>query len=176
MKIRKVRLNNRRRAFEVRTWRGKLFFPYSRVNPAPSADDPVIEVRIDEDLGRDAFSYTLASGGEGTVHIEQVLEYNRDPGTMRNLLLYRLTVEAQNRLEHSGLSRREIIRRLGTSPAQFYRLLDSTNYRKSMDKLLLLLQTLECEVDFVVRANSRARASFPQQGYPVEDNDERGAF
>ncbi len=154
MKIHSVRLNNRRRVFEVRTWRGKLLFPYSRANPAPAADDPAAEVRIDEDLGRDAFSYTLASGGEGTVHIEQVLEYNQDPGYMRNLLLYKLTVEARNRLKHSGLSKREIIRRLGTSPAQFYRLLDSTNYRKSMDKLLLLLQTLDCEVDFVVRARN----------------------
>lgn len=154
MKIRSVRLNNRRRAFEVGTWKGKLLFPYSRANPAPAADDPVAEVGIDEDLGREAFSYTLASGGEGTVHIEQVLEYNRDPGYMRNLLLYKLTVEAQNRLGNSGLSRREIIRRLGTSPAQFYRLLDSTNYRKSMDKLLSLLQTLDCEVDFIVRARS----------------------
>ena len=154
MKIHSVRLNNRRRAFEIRTWREKLLFPYSRVNPAPDAGDPAVKVRIDEDLGREAFSYTLASGGGGTVHIEQVLEYNQDPGYMRNLLLYKLTVEAQNRLQHSGLSKREVIRRLGTSPAQFYRLLDSTNYRKSMDKLLSLLQTLDCEVDFVVRARS----------------------
>jgi len=157
MKIHSVRLNNRRRAFEVRTRRGKLLLPYTRLNPAPTADDPAVEVRIDEDLGREAFSYTLASGGEGTVHIEQVLEYNRDPGYMRNLLLYKLTLEAQNRIEHSSLSKREIIRRLGTSPAQFYRLLDSTNYRKSMDKLLSLLQTLDCEVDFVVRAQSASK-------------------
>jgi len=87
-----------------------------------------------------------------TVHIEQVLEYNKDPGYMRNLLLYKLTIEAQNRVEHSSLSKRETIRRLGTSPAQLYRLLDSTNYRKSVDTLLRLLQVLDCDVDFVARA------------------------
>ncbi|MBI4880877.1 MAG: XRE family transcriptional regulator [Planctomycetes bacterium] len=73
---------------------------------------------------------------------------------MRDLLLYKLTIEAQKRLEESPLSKREIIRRLGTSAAQLYRLLDSTNYRKSVDKLLLLLHVLDCEVDLVVRERS----------------------
>ena len=30
----------------------------------------------------------------------------------------------------------------------------STNYRKSIDKLLLLLHILDCEVDLIVRAKS----------------------
>jgi hypothetical protein len=154
MKIRSVTLNNRKRAFEIRTWREKLLFPYSKVDPRPTPANPVVDARIDEELGREGFSYKLASGGEGFVHIDQALEYNQDPSYMRDLLLYRLTIEAQNRMECSGLSKREVIRRLGTSPAQFYRLLDSTNYRKSIDKLLLLLQILDCEIDFVVRAKS----------------------
>jgi hypothetical protein len=93
----------------------------------------------------------LASGLEGSVHVEEVLEYNRDPGYMRDLLLYRLTLEAERRLAQSPLTRREIIRRLGTSPAQFYRLLDSTNYRKSIDGVLGLLRVLDRDVDIVVR-------------------------
>jgi hypothetical protein len=48
------------------------------------------------------------------------------------------------------LSRREIIRRLGTSPAQFYRLLDATNNRKSVDGMLNLLHALDCEVELVI--------------------------
>jgi hypothetical protein len=44
-----------------------------------------------------------------------------------------------------------LIRRLGTSPAQFYRLLDQTNYSKSMDQLMDLLGILDCEVDLVVK-------------------------
>jgi hypothetical protein len=48
----------------------------------------------------------------------------------------RLTLEAELRLKESPLSRREIIRRLGTSAAQFYRLLDTTNYSKSIDQVL----------------------------------------
>jgi hypothetical protein len=54
----------------------------------------------------------------------------------------------------SPLSKREIVRRLGTSAAQLYRLLDQTNYRKSVDHMLLLLSVLDCEVDLVVRAKT----------------------
>ena len=49
------------------------------------------------------------------------------------------------------MPKREVIRRLGTSPAQLYRLLDQTNYRKSVDKLLSLLQVLDCDVELIVR-------------------------
>jgi hypothetical protein len=94
------------------------------------------------------------SGIESSVHIEQVLEYNQDPSYMRDLLLYKLTIEAQKRVATSSLSKREIIRRLGTSPAQFYRLLDSTDYRKSIDRILLLLHVLDCDVELVIRAKS----------------------
>jgi hypothetical protein len=51
----------------------------------------------------------------------------------------------------SPLSKREIIRRLGTSAAQLYRLMDQTNYRKSIDQLLRLLHILDCDVELVVR-------------------------
>ena len=35
-----------------------------------------------------------------------------------------------------------------------YRLLDQTNYRKSMDQVLSLLTVLDCDVDLVVRART----------------------
>lgn len=50
-----------------------------------------------------------------------------------------------------GLSKRELIRRLGTSATQFYRLLDQTNYKKSFGQLLSLLHVLDCDVDLVVK-------------------------
>jgi hypothetical protein len=33
-------------------------------------------VFIDAELGGEAFTYVLASGREGTVHVDHVLEYN----------------------------------------------------------------------------------------------------
>lgn len=154
MKIRSVTLNNRKRAFEVKTQTRSLVFPYVKADPQPKANDPVVRISVDRELGREGFTYTLASGREGTVHVGQVLEYNQDPGYLRNLLLYKLTVEAQKRVNESTLAKREIIRRLGTSATQFYRLLDQTNYRKSVDQMLMLLRALDCDVDLIVRART----------------------
>ena len=151
MKIRSVTHNNRKKTFAVRTSAKALVLPYSQTDPVPTAENPVREVFVDNEAGREAFTYVLDSGASGTVHIEHVLDYNRDPRYLRDLLLYRLTIEAQKRASASPLSKREIIRRLGTSAAQLYRLLDQTNYRKSIDQLLALLQVLNCEVDLVVR-------------------------
>ena len=151
MKIRSVVPNNRRKVFEVKTSSKTFVIPYSKVDPKPTVDNPVGRVFVDKELGREALTYVLRSGEEGTVHIEQVLEYNQDPSYLRDVLLYKLTLEAQKRVKAASLSRREIIRRLGTSPAQFYRLLDQTNYRKSIDQLLSLLRILDCEIDLVVR-------------------------
>ena len=154
MKIRSVTANNRRKAFEVRTSANTLVLPFAKVDPQPTAVDSISRVFVDKELSREGFTYVLESGREGTVHVEQVLEYNQDPGYLRDLLLYKLTIEAQKRLQASGLSKREVIRRLGTSASQFYRLLDQTNYRKSVDRLLSLLHVLDCDVDLVVRAKT----------------------
>lgn len=154
MKIRSVRTNNRRKVLEVATSKARFFFPLSKLEPRPSAGDPIVKIWIDKELASEAVTYELASGREGSVHIEQVLEYNKDPDYLRDRLLYRLTLEAQKRIAASSLSRREIIRRLGTSATQLYRLLDQTNYSKSVDQLVSLLQILDCEVNLVVRAKS----------------------
>ena len=154
MKIRTIKHNSRKKTFEIRTSTKHLVFPFSKAEPAPSLADPVREAFVDAEAGREAFTYVLASGRTGTVHVEQVLEYNQDPSYVRNLLLYKLTLEAQGRIARSPLSKREIVRRLGTSAAQLYRLLDQTNYRKSVDQLLALLQVLDCEIDLVVRTKT----------------------
>jgi len=154
VKIRSVDHNNRKKLFEVRTSSKTLVFPFSKADPIPTVDDPLIKVFVDKEAGREAFTYVLRSGRTGAVHIEQVLEYNQDPAYLRDLLLYKLTLEAQKRIAKSPLSKREIIRRLGTSAAQLYRLLDQTNYRKSLDQLLALLQVLNCDVELVVRTKT----------------------
>ena len=151
MKIQAVAYNNRKRAFEVKAARKTLQFPYVKVDPQPSATDPIIRVFVDQELGREGFTYVLESGKEGTVHSEQVLEYNQDPHYLRDVLVYKLTIEAQKRVNASPLPKREMIRRLGTSATQFYRLLDQTNYSKSIDQLLTLLHVLDCDVDLLVR-------------------------
>jgi hypothetical protein len=156
VKIKSVHYDNRKKAFCVATSRKTYGFPYAKLALRPSRENPIATLAVDGELGNEAFTYSLASGEEGTVHLEQVLDYNRDPTYLRDLLLYKLTLAARERVESTLLSKRELIRRLGTSPAQLYRLLDPANYAKSIDQLATLLTILDCEIDLVVR-KSRAR-------------------
>src|SRR5205814_10069568 len=98
----------------------------------------------------ESVTYILESGEEGSVHIDHGLEYNEDPSYLAELLIHKLTVEAQRRASRSGLSRRELARRLSTSVPQLYRLLDPANTRKSLGQLIGLLHVLDCDVRVVV--------------------------
>ncbi len=150
MKIRDVTAHNRRQQFAVRTRAGRvLALPYAKLELRPTPGNRAREVFVDRELGNEGFTYRLASGAEGSVHIDQVLEYNEDPGYMSEQLIYRLTLEAERRVEASGLSRRELARRLNTSVPQLYRLLSPANSRKFLTQLISLLQVLGCEVDVV---------------------------
>ena len=105
MKIRSVEHNNRKKAFEIKTSNRTLQFPYSKLELQPYGDHPIDRVYVDKELASEGFTYVLKSGKNGTVHIEQVLEYNQDPSYLREVIIYKLTVAAQRRLEKSALSK-----------------------------------------------------------------------
>jgi hypothetical protein len=102
--------------------------------------------------------WQCASGAEGSVHLDTVLEYNRDPAYLADLALYELSVQARTRFESSGLSARKVARRLGTSPTQLYRLLDPTT--KSLRQLFALLSLLGVDVDVTVDVTVNERLPF----------------
>ena len=156
MKILQVTANNRKKAFEVSTDDEKYLFPYAVVRPSPNKEKRVVDVFVDPELDHEGFVYKLDSGEDGSVHIDHVLEYNRDPGYVTDMLLYKLTLCVQKAIKDSSLSKREIIRRLGTSPAQYYRLIDQTNYKKSVRQLFSLLHILDCEIEFELKIKDRA--------------------
>lgn len=152
MKIRKVGPNNRRRVFELVLGGGRqMDFPYAKLELQPSPTNRVTRAYADPELGCEAFTYELESGDEGSVHVDAVLEYNEDPDHLRDLVVHKLTIEAATRVEASTLSRRELIRRLRTSPTQFYRLLDPANTRKSIGQMISLLHLLDCDVEVIVK-------------------------
>ena len=126
-------------------------YPFARCDPEPTPSDRIVKYFIDDELAREAVTYTLESGAEGFVHSEMALDYNREPTYMRDMLLHQLTVDALKSLEADPLPKREITRRLGTSATQLYRLLDPTNYSKSVDSMLELLTVLGCDVELSVR-------------------------
>ena len=151
MKIREVEADNRKGEFRVHTDSGDSYvFPYGKAEPPPGSADKVADAYVDRELANEAYTYVLESGDEGSVHLDQVLAYNEEPTYVRDLLIYQLTVEAVKRVDDSGLSRRELARRLGTSVPQLYRLLNTTNTRKSINQLVALLQILDCRVDLIL--------------------------
>jgi hypothetical protein len=137
--------------------RKHLIFPYAQLRLKPDTNNRVADAKVDPELGNEAFTYRLENGDEDSIHSDQVLEYNKDPNYLRDMFLYKLTLEAQKRLITSNLSHREIVRRLGTSASQLYRLLDQTNYKKSIDQMLSLLTVLNCEVDLIVKQDKSAK-------------------
>ncbi len=151
MKILNVEANNRKKAFEIRTARSVLTYPYAKLELRPDSGDRVLEVYPDEETGQEAFTYRLESGAEDTIHLDAVLEYYQDPSYLNEVLLHRLTVEARKAVEESDLAKRELTRRLATSASQLYRLLDPTYPHKSAGQLLALLHLLGRRVDVVVQ-------------------------
>ena len=157
MKVRRVAANNRKRRLEVTTSSGQILpFPYAKLDPRPTPRNRVREAFPDRELGGEAVAYVLESGVEGSLHLDEILEYNEDPRHLSELLMHRLTVEARKRIERAGLSRREIVRRMNTSLPQLYRLLDPTNTTKSLNQLVSLLHVLGCDVDVVVKRKRAA--------------------
>jgi hypothetical protein len=150
VKILGVAANNRRKAFHLLTVGGRYDFPFAQLRVKPTPEDKVVEVYADPEAGYEAFTYRLESGMEDTVHLDAVLEFHQDPGLLNEMLLHRLTVEARSAVEGSGLSKRELARSLGTSPAQLYRLLDPTYYGKSLGQMAALLRLLGKDVEVVV--------------------------
>lgn len=161
MKIRAVEANNRKRAFELRTSRGVFTYPYAKLDLQPDAGNRVREVYPEPETSGEAFTYRLESGDEDTIHLDAVLEYNQDPSYLNEVLLHRLTVEARRAVEESGVSKRELTRRLATSASQLYRLLDPSNPRKSVGQLLALLHLLGRNVNVVVSSGDASPRAVP---------------
>ena len=67
MRIKTVRVNNRRKALQVETRKGTLLFPYAKLETPPSFDDPIVEVFVDSEIGDEGFTCRLKSGAENTV-------------------------------------------------------------------------------------------------------------
>jgi len=118
VKIQRIVTNEHKRLFEVHLDDRTLSFPYVRADPRPVRHDRVTSVTVYAQLAHRGFGYVLASGRRGLVHLDQVFAYNEDPRLLRDGILYKLTLEAQRRVATSDLTRRELLRRMGTSPAR----------------------------------------------------------
>lgn len=77
MKIRSVRCDDAMGRFEVRVSDMSMDFPYREADPPPTPENPVRDVFVDRELGRQAITFVLESGARGTVHFKQILDHWR---------------------------------------------------------------------------------------------------
>ena len=141
-RIDEVKIDNRRKLITISSGQDKFSLPYAKLDLRPSPNNPIVKIFVDQELGSRAGSYFLQAGEEDSVHLNAFFDYNRDPLYLQKVLKLKLTLIAQQALKRSGLSRAELRRRLGTSASQLIRLLDQTNYSKSIDQLLRLVSVL----------------------------------
>jgi uncharacterized protein YegP (UPF0339 family) len=154
MKISKVIANTRKKAFEILVGGREYAFPYAKLRLVPSPTNPVAEAFPDPELGEEAFTYRLVSGEEDSIHLDAVLEVNKDPEYLQELVLHKLTIEALKGVEESKLGKRQIARQLGTSASQLYRLLDPENTGKSVGQMLALLYLVDRDFDLRIYPKS----------------------
>jgi len=175
MIINTVKVNNRKKCFEILTAKGLYSLPFSRLRLVPRADNKLVKSYVDKELASRAVTYSLESGEEDSVHLDAFLDYNKDPKYMSKMYLYKLTLMTIEAVEKSRLSKREIARKLKTSPAQLYRLLDTANYRKTLDQMIKLLVSLDHQIEFIpkpyLRTTEDVRDMTKEKSYYLNDNE-----
>lgn len=142
MKIKSVDVDNKKKLVIIETAKGEYALPFGKLAEVPTTDNSISEIYVDKELGKGAITYVMDSGFEDSIHLDVFLDFNKDPGFLKEIFLFKLTDKAQEALKASRLSKNEVCRRLKTSPSQLARLLDQTNSKKSVDKMLELLAVL----------------------------------
>jgi hypothetical protein len=142
MKIKKVSTNNRKKCIDIETAKGLFSLPFAKLRLIPTVKNRIVKIYIDPELANECITYFLESGADDSVPLCAFLDYNKEPEYMRKATLYNLTIKALELLEQSHLSKREVARKLHTSPTQIYRLLQTNNYTKTIDMMLKLITAL----------------------------------
>jgi len=145
MKIKNLETNYRKKCFTITLGKKVYSLPFAKLETPPSVKNRVTDYFIEKD-GR-AVVYTLESGDEDGVHLDYFLDYNKDPDYLLEMLTYNLSIAAQEAVKKSKLSKREIARKLHTSPTALLRLLDQNNYNKTINQMIKLFLVLNFSVE-----------------------------
>lgn len=146
-KIKSVEANNRKKSLIIQTSKGEMTLPYSKLRTPPSSENKIVEIFPDREIKNEGITYQLEDGTEETVHVDVFLNFNKDPDYIRELALYDLTIQIQKQRSKLKVPISELSRRLNTSRSQIHRLLDQTNYKKTLDSMLDLACALGLDVE-----------------------------
>ena len=145
-KIKKVANNRKKKLIEIDTAKGEFSIPYSKLMISPTKKIGIDKIYVDKELGSTAVTYELEDGRVDSIPLDAFLDFNKDPDYLREIELHRLTVTAIQYVEDSGMSKREIARRMKTSMSQLSRILNTSNQTKTFDQLIKLFNVLGAEV------------------------------
>jgi DNA-binding Xre family transcriptional regulator len=141
-KFKKIKFDNKKRTFHLEYTSGlKVECPYSALR----IRGKVIEAAPDAEVGRHSFYFILENGKKDFVPFDQPLHIAQHPEYVKQQTLYEVTKQLNEFIEREKVSKRELARRLGTSMSQLSRLLDTTNYKKELSRLIELAAMLNYE-------------------------------
>mgnify|MGYP003667377322 FL=1 len=144
--IKSVNVNNYAKKITIEVKRAVYIMPFAKLMTKPTRNNPIIEIFVDQELAGEAVTYMLKNGEVDSIPLDAFLDYNRNPDYLKKIFLFEMTNVALNKLKSTQISKNEICKRLRTSPSQLARLLDPTNTKKTMDKMLELLVILGADV------------------------------
>jgi hypothetical protein len=87
MRIERVTASDQKTAFEILVDDEVLLFPYALLTVKPSETHRVTHVFVNPELGNEAFTYILVNGQKDTLHIDEVLEYNKDLNCLPKIMI-----------------------------------------------------------------------------------------
>ena len=132
-KFKKVAFDNKKRTFHLEYTSGlKIDCPYSMLG----IHEKVSDAAPDDEAGEHSFYFVLESGKKDYVPYDQPLHIAQNPEYLKQQTLYEMTKAINEFIRKGRVPKRELARRLGTSMSQLSRLLDTTNYKKELSRLI----------------------------------------
>ncbi len=132
-KFKSVQFNNKKKVFHLIYTSGlEVDCPYS----ALKIDKNVVEAGPDKEVGNHSFYFILENDYTGYVPFDQPLHIINHPDYVKEEVMCKLTIELRDIVASRNISKRELARRLETSVTQVNRLLDQTNYKKDLSRLI----------------------------------------
>lgn len=140
--FKKVEYDNKKKVFYLEYTSGLVLeCPYS----ALGIRHKVVEARPDAEVGKHSFYFVLDNGEKDYVPYDQPLHVVQHPEYVKEQTLYEVTKQLNEFIKKAKISKRELARRLQTSMSQLLRLLDTTNYKKELVRLIELAAMLNYE-------------------------------
>ncbi len=141
-KFKAVKFDNKKRLFHLTYSSGlEVACPYFSLG----IKGKVIEAAPDAEVGGHAFFFVTQDGNVEYVPYDQPLHIAQNPEYVREQALFEMTKKINECIKKEKVSKRELARRLNTSMSQLMRLLDNTNYKKELSRLIEIASMLNYE-------------------------------